>query len=66
TPLMYATGQETKAFLKSRASPTCLKCLCARMIANQRLNTSSIGSATSKLNKFIYRHGSSVIESEHK
>ncbi|CAF1232443.1 unnamed protein product [Rotaria magnacalcarata] len=66
TPLMYATGQETKAFLKSRASSACLKCLCARMIVNQRLNTSSIGPATSKLNKFISRHGSLVIESEHK
>ncbi|CAF3582869.1 unnamed protein product [Rotaria socialis] len=60
----YRNSSDTEPYL--RASPTCLKCLCARMIANQRLNTSTVGSATSKLNKFIYRHGSSVIESENK
>ncbi|CAF1195039.1 unnamed protein product [Rotaria sp. Silwood1] len=64
TPLMYATSQETKAFLKSKSTPTHLKCLCASMIARQRLNTSDLGPATSKLNIFISLHGCSVTKSD--
>ncbi|CAF2861419.1 unnamed protein product [Rotaria sp. Silwood2] len=66
TPLMYATSQKTKTFLKSKSTPTRLKCLCARMIASQRLNTSSLGPAKSKLNMFVSLHGFSVTESDHK
>ncbi|CAF1509461.1 unnamed protein product [Rotaria sp. Silwood1] len=64
TPLMYATSQDTKAFLKSKSTPTRLKCLCASMIARQRLNTSDLGPATSKLNIFISLHGCSVTKSD--
>ncbi|CAF2689971.1 unnamed protein product [Rotaria sp. Silwood2] len=66
TPLMYATSQETKAFLKSKSTPTRLKCFCASMIARQRLNTSDLGSATSKLNILISLHGCSMTKSGYK
>lgn len=58
TPLIYATSPETKAFLKSKSTPSHLKCLCSRLIADKQMDKSVFGSTKSKLNMFITLHGS--------
>jgi ankyrin repeat protein len=57
TPFSYTDCQQTKALLKLKSTPASLKCLCARIIADRRLNTNNFGPSTSKLNMFIALHG---------
>ena len=51
-------NKERKSPIKS--TPSQLKCLCARIIANQRLNIDILGSSTSVLSKFVLLHGGSL------
>jgi len=59
-PLDYLSEKKIRALLMSKSTPACLKCLCARIIVNKCLNTETLGSSTSVLNKFILLHGGSL------
>jgi len=60
TPVDYITNKDTRALLIPKPIPSNLKCLCARIIANKRLNTECLGTSRSNLNKFIIMHGAMV------
>jgi hypothetical protein len=57
TPVDYVYNQEIRALLRPKPIPLNLKCLCARIIATEQLNTESLGAPTSILNRFIILHG---------
>jgi hypothetical protein len=63
-PINYLIHKELRAFFMSKSSPPRLKCLCARIIASQRLNISILRPSTSALSKFILLHGGSLTCSE--
>jgi hypothetical protein len=63
-PADYVEDDKIRALLIPKPIPLNLKCLCARIIANEGLNADSLGPSTSALNKFIILHGgSSYIQS---
>jgi ankyrin repeat protein len=57
-PLDYVNDKETKGLFTTKPTPDRLKCLCARIIANKRLNTGTANALTSALNTFVFLHGS--------
>lgn len=64
TPVDYVADKQIRALLIPKRTPPNLKCLCARIIGTKRLNTKSLVTPTSTLNKFIILHsGDSHIQS---
>ncbi len=64
TPVDYVADKEIRALLIPKRTPPNLKCLCGRIIGIKRLNTESLVTPTSTLNKFIILHsGDSHIQS---
>jgi hypothetical protein len=57
TPVNYIEDIKTKSLLVPKPTPSNLKCLCALLIVNQRLNTDCLGTSISPLNKFLDLHG---------
>ncbi|CAF1272907.1 unnamed protein product [Didymodactylos carnosus] len=64
TPVDYVENEMTRAFLMSKLTPPHLKCLCARVIANKRLDTSILGPPSSVINAFISLHGGLLRETD--
>ncbi len=58
TPLDYVNDKEIKALFTAKPTPDRLKCLCARIIVNKRLNTDTSSGLTSVLKKFVLLHSS--------
>ncbi|CAF1160052.1 unnamed protein product [Adineta ricciae] len=56
-PIDYVKNDEIKTLLKSKTNPSRLKCLCARMIAQQCFNIECLGPPSSCLNQFVLLHG---------
>ncbi|CAF1051776.1 unnamed protein product [Rotaria magnacalcarata] len=56
TPIDCTKNENMIGFLASKLFPRRLKCLCARLIADKRLNTNHHDQLTSHLNKFILLH----------
>lgn len=56
TPIDYIQDKEIRALFMPKQIPWNLKCLCARMIANNQSNTKSLEGLTSSLNKFVILH----------
>jgi hypothetical protein len=54
TPVNYIKNLQTKSLLVPKSIPLNLKCLCARIIVHQQLNTNYLGTS---LNKFLHIHG---------
>jgi hypothetical protein len=63
-PVDYITTKEAKGVIISKPTPARLKCLCARILANKRLNTRDLGLPTSALYKFVVLHGGLHIQSD--
>ncbi|CAF2832718.1 unnamed protein product [Rotaria sp. Silwood2] len=63
-PLDYVNNKEIKALFTTKPTPDPLKCLCARIIANKRLNTGTSSALTSALKKFVFLHGSLRTQSD--
>ena len=57
TPFDYIDDPDLKALDPSKKNPSKLKCLCARLIAKERLDMDRLGALTSVLNKFVVLHG---------
>ena len=57
TPLDFIRDAEMKRIFLSERNPSKLKCLCARLVAKQRLNIDCLGSSASALKKFVVLHG---------
>jgi ankyrin repeat protein len=55
-PLDYVNDKETKGLFATKPIPDRLKCLCARIIADKRLNTDTADALTSSLKKFVFLH----------
>ncbi|CAF3666682.1 unnamed protein product [Rotaria socialis] len=62
TPIDCTKNENMIAFLASKLFPCRLKCLCARLIADKRLNTNHHDQLTSHLNKFILLHDRRRVE----
>ena len=56
-PIDYVKNDEIKTLLMSTTNPSRLKCLCARMIAQQCFDTEYLEPLTSYLNEFVLLHG---------
>ena len=57
TPFDLIHDAEMKSIFPSERTPTKLKCLCARLVAQQRLNIDCMGTSDSALRKFVVLHG---------
>ncbi len=57
-PLDYLNDENIKALFTTKPPPDRLKCLCARIIVNQRFNIDTSSALTSTLKKFIFLHSS--------
>lgn len=57
TPIDLINDVEMKSVFLCERIPSKLKCLCARLIAKQRLNIDRWESSTSALKKFLVLHG---------
>ncbi|CAF4886499.1 unnamed protein product [Rotaria sp. Silwood1] len=61
-PLDYVNDKEIKALFTTKSTPDRLKCLCARIIVNKRLNIGTSSALTSSLKKFVFLHDSLRIQ----
>ena len=64
-PLDYVNDKEIKALFRTKPTPDRLKCLCARIIVNKRLNTATSSALTSALKKFVFLHDSLRTQSDY-
>jgi len=58
TPLDEAAETEMRTLLRSKQTPPQLKCLCARLINDQKLSYDRLWPSQTALNKFVILHGS--------
>ncbi len=57
TPFDVAQTNEIRKFLKSKQSPSRLKCLCARLIVQKQLPYEFLWPKETDLNQFLFLHG---------
>ena len=57
SPLDFLKDSDRTSLFSGEQSPLKLKCLCARLIAKERLNINCLNAVTSKLTKFVVLHG---------
>lgn len=57
TPTDFISNRKMKRLFPSERNPSKLKCLCARLIANHRLNINYLSASTNSLTKFVILHG---------
>ena len=62
TPFDYIEDSDLQALDPSRKNPSKLKCLCARLIAKERLDMDGLVALPSALKKFVVLHGHHPIE----
>lgn len=57
TPFHYSRNFELRALYSSSKNLSKLKCLCANLIAKNKLDVNELGASSSMLNKFVVLHG---------
>jgi hypothetical protein len=57
TPFDIAQTHEIRTLLKSKQSPSRLKCLCARLIIDKQLSYEFLWPKETDLNNFLFLHG---------